>query len=244
LDLFDGYVARRSGHVTRLGEKLDLDLDVRGMLLGSVLAVQFGTAAWWYLLVGIARHIYVAAIRLRQRLGLPVFEKPNRFSRPLAGLQMGVSTALLAPTLYAPYTILISTLVMAIFLSNFLMDWLTIGTRKPFVLNTSHDLIRLLPLGLRIAIFILAASQAVAGATFTLALVVAAFLLLGVGTRASALVLLIQIGLAVGSSGMDLVELVTVICSLGLVYLGPGSLFLWAPENILVRRRLGEQRVK
>jgi CDP-diacylglycerol--glycerol-3-phosphate 3-phosphatidyltransferase len=41
-DFFDGYLARLSGQVTELGRKLDLDLDGRGLLIVSLLAVQYG----------------------------------------------------------------------------------------------------------------------------------------------------------------------------------------------------------
>jgi hypothetical protein len=214
------------------------------MLLGSVLAVQYGSAGWWYLLVGLARHIYVAAIWVRHRLGLPVIEKPNRLSRPLAGLQMGVSTALLAPALLPPYTILISTLVMTIFLGNFLMDWLSIGRRQAFVLQTSHYLFRFMPIVLRVVVFVLVAAQVIATTNNYFTLVITAFLLFGAGTRVVALVLLIQIGIVVQGDSLEVIQLITVICSLGLVYLGSGSFYLWAPENALLRRRLGEQHAK
>ena len=248
VDLLDGYAARRWGQVTRLGEKLDLDLDGRGMLLGSLLAIQYGSAGWWYLLVGAARYLYVAGLRLRRRQGLPVIEKPNPLSRPLAGLQMGVGTALLAPVLFPPYTILVSTLTMVAFIGNFLHDWLIIGKENNPKQLVLPSVSKLLPLFLRGIIVALLAYRISSGAIGAPSLFVEFFfataLILGAGTRILSLALLIHLGLVLHRQPPQMVELALSFCSLAIVYLGAGSLFLWAPENSILQRRLGEQRAK
>lgn len=249
VDLVDGYAARRWGQVTRLGAKLDLDLDTRGMLVGGYLAVQYGTAGWWYLLVGLARYLFVAGVWLRQRLELPVIEKPNPLSRPLAGLQMGVSTALLAPALHPPYTILISTLVMVPFLGNFLYDWLVIGRKR-----SSSQLIlpawisQSLPLFVRGLVAAILVTRIVSGEVIGISLYVEVFLAIGLvlggGVRVLSLVLLVHLGLSLRGERPGVIDLVLSISSLTLVYLGAGYFSLWSPENSIIRRRLGDRSAK
>jgi CDP-diacylglycerol--glycerol-3-phosphate 3-phosphatidyltransferase len=244
-DLFDGYIARRQGHVTRLGEKLDLDMDVRGMLLGSVLAVQYGAAGWWYLLIGLARYLYLAGLWVRRRLGLPVIEKANPLSRPLAGLQMGVSTALLAPVLSPPYTVLISSLTMAVFLGNFFYDWLVIGKRDHLTFAIPQTASRLFPLASRGIVVALIAYRIISGrasdSDLYVEIFIATVLSLGAGTRVVALALLVHLGLLLQSNLPQATEIMLVIFSLGSVYLGAGSQLVWSPENTLIRKRLGER---
>ena len=248
LDLVDGYAARRWGQVTRLGEKLDLDLDGRGMLVGSLLAVLAGAAGWWYLLVGMARYFYVFGIWLRKRLRLPVIEKANQRGRPLAGLQMGVSTAMLAPALHPPYTIWISTLVMVPFLANFIYDWLVIGRKRAKQVLFPEWVTKLLPLILRAALVPLPAfrlfSIEASGVSLAIEVLIMIGLLLGAGVRVLCLILLIQIGLVLQKQLPQTLDLIVSLFSLTLVYLGPGAYSLWQPETSILRRRLGESRGK
>jgi CDP-diacylglycerol--glycerol-3-phosphate 3-phosphatidyltransferase len=246
LDLVDGYAARRWGQVTRLGQNLDLDLDGRGMLVGSLMVVLIGTAGWWYLLVGLARYLFIFGIWARRKLRLPVIEKPNQLARPLAGLQMGVSTALLAPILHPPFTILISSLVMIPFLANFLKDWFEIGRENianqirfpQWVMRSLPTLLRLILFGL---VFVNISDHGIyQGAELILAIAI----LLGVGVRTMGLLLLIQIGLALQTQDPDVVDLTISLLSLSLVYLGPGPFSFWQPETLILNRRLGEAEPK
>jgi CDP-diacylglycerol--glycerol-3-phosphate 3-phosphatidyltransferase len=246
IDLVDGYAARRWGQVTQLGQKLDLDLDGRGMLVGSLMAVLIGTAGWWYLLVGSARYLFVFGIWARRKLRLPVIEKPNPLARPLAGLQMGVSTALLAPVLYPPFTILISSLVMLPFLSNFLYDWLDIGRKKATRQTTFPDVVaKWIPLALRFIVFFLVANRVLlSGSTSInkyLEIFLAAGIFLGISVRVLTLLLLIQIGLTQQTHPIGSFELLLSSCGLMLVYFGPGMFSTWMPEASILRRRLGEK---
>ena len=244
IDLIDGYAARRWGQVTLLGTKLDLDLDGRGMLMGSLMAVLIGTAGWWYLLVGLARYLYVFGIWVRKRSSLPVVEKPNPRGRPLAGLQMGVTVALLAPTLHPPFTIWISTLVMIPFLINFLYDWLVIGRKRAKQVVFPDWVKKSLPLILRAVLVALLAYRLVStetiGASLAIGVLIIIGLLLGAGVRVLCLMLLIQIGLVLQTQQPQPMDLFISLCSLALVYLGPGALSAWQPENPILRKRLGE----
>jgi CDP-diacylglycerol--glycerol-3-phosphate 3-phosphatidyltransferase len=246
IDLLDGYAARRWGKETLLGKKLDLDLDGRGMLVGSLMAVLGGMAGWWYLLVGLARYLFVLGIWLRRKLRLPVIEKPNPLARPLAGLQMGVTTALLVPVLHPPFTILTSSLVMLPFLSNFLYDWLVIGKKKPARQASMPDLVtKWIPLALRFLLFILVAnaflSRGSVSTDWYIEILLAAGIFLGFSVRLFGLLLLTQIGLTLQSQAIGSYELLLSLCSLILVYFGPGMYSIWTSEASILRRRLGEK---
>ena len=70
-DVFDGYLARRSDRVTRLGETLDMEFDGFGVLVASALAVQYGQLPLLFLLVAFARPLFVWGMLWRTRNGLP-----------------------------------------------------------------------------------------------------------------------------------------------------------------------------
>ena len=127
-DLFDGYLARKFDHQTLMGERLDLSLDGLGMLVASILLVQYGQVPAWYLLVGLARYLFVAGIWLRRMLGKPVFElSPNPTRRPFAGAQMGFAAVVLYPYFGPPGTALAAALFAVPFLVGFTVDWLEVS---------------------------------------------------------------------------------------------------------------------
>ena len=127
-DLFDGYLARKFYHQTRLGENLDLTLDGLGMLAASILLVQYGQVAAWYLLVGMARYLFVVGIWLRRKMGLPVNElSSNSTRRPFAGAQMGFAVVVLYPLFSPPGTTFAAALFALPFLVGFMIDWLQVS---------------------------------------------------------------------------------------------------------------------
>lgn len=127
-DILDGYLARRTGMLTRLGEQLDLRLDGLGVLLASALAVQYGQVPAWYLLVGLARYLFLAGIWLLGRLGRPVYDlPPSANRRRLAGLQMAFLGASLTTLFAPPHTILAAYLFGLLFLAGFVRDWLAVS---------------------------------------------------------------------------------------------------------------------
>lgn len=128
VDPLDGYLARVTNHVTRLGKSLDMKLDGLGVLVAAALAVRYGQAPAWYLLVGLARYLFVAGIWLRKRLGKPVYElSESAHRRPFAGAQMGLLAVILWPVFSPPGTQLVATLFAVPFLVGFGWDWLTVS---------------------------------------------------------------------------------------------------------------------
>ncbi len=127
-DLFDGYLARISHHESRLGQELDLSLDGLGILIASILLVQYGQVPAWYLLVGLARYLFMGGIWLRKNLGKPVYPlAENSARRPFAGAQMGFAAVALFPVFSPPGTYLAAALFAVPFLVGFLLDWFTVS---------------------------------------------------------------------------------------------------------------------
>jgi CDP-diacylglycerol--glycerol-3-phosphate 3-phosphatidyltransferase len=128
LDYLDGYAARVRNEVTQLGEELDQLFDGAGLLVATVLAVQYGTLSWWFLPFGAARYLFLFGLWFRRKRGLPVYElTDSRSRRPIAGLTMGFMTAMLWPIVKPPASIIAGLLFMLPFGASFLRDWLVVS---------------------------------------------------------------------------------------------------------------------
>lgn len=127
-DIFDGYLARISNQQTRLGEELDLSLDGLGLLIASTLLVWYGHVPAWYMLVGLARYLFLFGAWWRRRAGRPVYPLGESSARrPFAGAQMGFAAVMLFPVFSPPGTYLAAALFAIPFLIGFFLDWLTIS---------------------------------------------------------------------------------------------------------------------
>lgn len=243
LDLADGYAARVSKSATTLGEKLDLDLDARGMLLMPLMAVIYGSAGWWYLLVGVARYIYVYGIWLRRRRGQRFAPQPNRLRRPLAGVQMGIGVALLAPGMPTSVGLFITTLTMLPFLANFMYDWLVETgqiakiTKRWLPLRVEKIALLLL----RVAIFLVVLGGTLNSSGLALETICAGLLLLGLAGRPLAFVLLLAVGVRLLGQIPQLSDFALLGLGLCLLYLGIGEYSLRKFSEGWVFRRAGEK---
>lgn len=255
-DFVDGYAARITNRVTLLGQKLDQDMDGRGLLVSSLLAIQYGASGWWFLLVGLARYIFVFGLQLRRRRGKRIYPlRPNPGRRALAGTQMGVTTGILAPILSHSVTTLASTLFMAPFLWNFYLDWLQVSglTKLEKRLRTSQDvgwnfIQRWLLLFLRALVCGFLAWQVVAGlvpapfATFQLLLAI--LIGLGFASRITSIAVLIEMALRLQLQPLHFSDPIVIVCATGILFLGSGRFSLWLPEEAWVSRRPGEKSAK
>jgi phosphatidylglycerophosphate synthase len=246
-DLFDGYLARRSGLATPLGAKLDLDLDGRGMLIVTLLAVRYGQAAWPFALAGLARYAYVAALWLHRRRGGRLRPAPpNALRRPFAGVQMGVATALLAPLFVPPATVFVSTLTLIPFLGHFVYDWLSVtGRFRPRPEPAIRSFAAGAALVLRLLVCALLFQRVFAGEIARLStafdLMAALYLLLGFAGRPLAMLALIVSTARLGSAPLAAADYALLAGLLGLMYLGFGRWQLWQPELGLLTRRLADK---
>jgi CDP-diacylglycerol--glycerol-3-phosphate 3-phosphatidyltransferase len=267
-DLFDGYLARRANHATRLGEQLDLHLDGLGVLIAALLLVQYGQVPPWYLLVGLARYLFLAGIWLRRRWGKPVYELAHSAARrPFAGAQMGFIGVVLLPLFSPPGTHLAGALFALPFLAGFTIDWLTVSgvisagfssARAQSSDRVQRILLQWIPVLLRaIVAAVLAFSVAakmregttlgslLPGPGYSLGLILflagLALIALGTAGRAGALLVLIAIGLQQPAGSLAPVDLFLITGATALFFLGTGTFSLWTPENRIIERRLGEK---
>ncbi len=98
-DALDGFVARRRGFATDFGAALDRETDAAGLTAASLTAVlATGALPAWYLLAGFARYLCALGLFVEERSGRRrrVLD-PSPFRRRLAGFQMALVAASLAP---------------------------------------------------------------------------------------------------------------------------------------------------
>ncbi len=128
-DLFDGYWARRRHHVTVLGKELDMTLDGLGVLLATVLVVRWGQWPFWFVIVGLARYLFIWGLQWRERKDLPIQElKDSEIRRLLAGMQRGFLFVAMWPIVPAWLSTATGLAFVLPFLVNFTYDWLVAST--------------------------------------------------------------------------------------------------------------------
>jgi CDP-diacylglycerol--glycerol-3-phosphate 3-phosphatidyltransferase len=271
-DFFDGYVARRMNHVTHLGQILDMSLDGVGMLAACLLAVHYGQAPTWYILIGLCRYLFLGGLWLRKRLGLPTYDLPPSLSRRIfAGLQMGFLAVILWPLFSPPGTTIAATLFGLPLLVGFMRDWLCAsGALKPHrSLSGASDiwpaslLSRWLPLGLRLAILIILAGMLLTNShpgisqglpladqplvvimSGVVSLFAATLLILGLVPRTGAILGLVTLGFQQILAPLELTQVVLAVAYTAILYIGGGDFSLWRPDDYLFFHRAGEPRLQ
>jgi CDP-diacylglycerol--glycerol-3-phosphate 3-phosphatidyltransferase len=130
LDYLDGYAARVTNHITRLGQQLDGVCDALGMLVAATLVVWYGQLPPIFLLAGLSVYLFQLGVARRKRAGLPVFPlPPSRDRRVLSGFQMGFFTVALWPVFSPPATTLAGIIFVTPVLFGFGCDWLVVSGR-------------------------------------------------------------------------------------------------------------------
>ena len=108
LDAVDGKVARRTGTVSALGARFDMEIDAFLILVLSVYAGdRFG---WWTVALGAYRYLFVAASWAMPWMTAAL---PPRFSRKTVAAIQGVVLALVTPDLL-PHAAAVIALVIAL----------------------------------------------------------------------------------------------------------------------------------
>lgn len=126
-DYLDGYLARITNHVTALGARLDMEFDGLGMAIVSLLAVWYGQLPSWYLVLGLARYLFVLGLWWREKRGLPVYAMtPSVHRRIFAGFQMGFMSAVLWPIMPPAGATIAGTIFATATAVSFSRDWLVV----------------------------------------------------------------------------------------------------------------------
>jgi CDP-diacylglycerol---glycerol-3-phosphate 3-phosphatidyltransferase len=258
-DYLDGFAARVTNRSTRLGEVLDMSLDGAGVLVASILAVQYGQVPVWYLGVAFARYVFLAGQWLRSRLGKPNYELPPSIRRRLfAGLQMDFLAVVLWPLFSPPATTIAAFAFSLPFLVGFLYDWLTVsGVLKPGQAGLGGWFAKIsdwLPVGFRILILGLSAgifidnlqSFQIFPETYQVIILFELLVLLmiavGAAGRVAAVLGLVLLGFHQLQAGLSVNQMILIAAYGAVLFLGSGSVSLWRPEEILISRRAGESR--
>lgn len=128
IDRLDGYAARRSGQVSRMGAQLDTVFDALGLAIAPLLAVWYGKIHWTYLSVSCAYYVFQLGVGYRRRAGLPLFElKPKLSRRAIAGFQMGFIAVVLFPVFEPSATYIAGFVFMFPLLGGFILDWFSVS---------------------------------------------------------------------------------------------------------------------
>lgn len=258
-DFLDGYFARRSDRATRLGERLDIEFDGLGLMAATGLAVHYGQLpAAYFLTVGIARYVYLAAGWATRRSGrTPRALTPSTARRGLAGVVMELGVAALWPIAPPSMITLAGILAGAPLLAGFARDiavqvgWLDPGwplyrrARDAVVWGVTILLPPFLRLGLAIVLGpLLAARWMASGGLFPPVPILAEILfllmiLLGLAGRAGAAGLLVVLGLDLATSGLSAEGVGAWGLAFAIYLAGTGPASIWSPELALVRQKAG-----
>jgi CDP-diacylglycerol--glycerol-3-phosphate 3-phosphatidyltransferase len=124
LDHVDGRLARALDRTTRLGEKLDMELDAAGILIASLLAIHYAKIPSWYLAIGLLRYAFVLGIAWRRHRSKTILElDPNSLRRILAGAQMAYLSLALWPPIPAELSFFVAPILGGATLAMFTRDW-------------------------------------------------------------------------------------------------------------------------
>lgn len=254
VDAVDGVLARLTNHATRLGEILDMCFDGLGMLAATALIVQYGQAPAWYILIGLARYLFLFGIWLRERLGKINYPMPASVRRRwMAAVQMGFVSVILWPVFSPPETHVIAIFFGLPLLIGFVWDWLyvsgviTLETPQRYAVIKDF-ILKWVPVGLRFGVLIFTIPtliSAIEPTPFMLLMWINLTLVLaGAAGRTAAIAGLISLGLHPMKAALSPIELLRGILYAMILLLGSGAFSLWKPEDRLIYRKLGESPLR
>ncbi|MFO7709616.1 MAG: CDP-alcohol phosphatidyltransferase family protein [Desulfobacterales bacterium] len=260
LDAFDGAIARATGGETRLGERLDGEIDALGLLVASALAVWLGRAPVAFLVAGFGYYVVQAAVGLRRRLRRPIARVlPRTAARVTAGCAMGFTVAILIPVFAAPDLVPAALAITTALTVGFALDWMVVcGRAAPegrllnrHTARVQQTIERWLPIALRAGVtagvgLLLARyggsspGHPLSGIEQGVLAGGAVMTTLGIATRLASVALSLAVaGIAAGltaNAGWGL----TAVCAAALIVTGAGRPRLWEPEEPLFHKRMME----
>lgn len=260
LDRVDGYVARRTGQSSLLGNELDVVSDALGLAVASLLAVGYGQVHWSFLFMGIAYYLFQGGISWRKHKGLPVYPLPPAMHRRAwAGFQMGYLVVALWPLFYPPITVVAGFAFMLPALIGFVIDWMIVSGRIDRAAASTDRIFRqltrfsqaFLQPALRVAIVTLLISSIVSSGTLPLAnsgiawfsyIATAAFavaataILLGVAGRYFTLLMVGLLGWYYIGNPMLPIDYALFCCVVWSMLLGSGRFSLWLEDDRWLNR--------
>jgi phosphatidylglycerophosphate synthase len=124
LDGVDGWLARRSGMMSRFGSRFDMEVDALLVMVLATLAWQYEKAGAWVMLSGLLRYLFVAAGWL-----WPWFRRalePSLRRKAVCVVQIVGLIFAIAPVIEPPLSNAIAALSLAVLAWSFALDvrWL------------------------------------------------------------------------------------------------------------------------
>lgn len=122
LDGVDGYVARRTGSVSELGARFDMEVDAFLLLVLSV--HDAAIVGWWVLAIGLMRYAFVVVAWLVPWFGRTL---PFRYWRKVVTAACGVALTVVATQLLPPLAnVLVAAAALGLLVESFGRDvvWL------------------------------------------------------------------------------------------------------------------------
>lgn len=260
LDRVDGFMARKTGQISELGNELDTVSDALGLAVAGGLAWSYGQVHVSYLLMGAAYYLFQAGLILRRMLGMAIYPlAPSMHRRAWAGFQMGYLVVTLWPLFYPPVTLVAGFAFMLPALTGFIVDWLVVSGR----ITVNSDAARrkldrlilfshsVLQPGLRLAIATLLAFSlwrvgfptVVIGGEIWPSLVMLGYfalatimVVLGIAGRYFCLLLLGLLGWFHISNPMHFMDYLLLCCVVWSMFLGSGRFCLWQEDSHWINR--------
>lgn len=131
LDAVDGWIARSADSETAFGARLDMEVDALTVLVGTLLVVRETLVPVVFILVGLARYMFVFGSWLRIQRGQPVAElPPSQLRKLLGGLAMSTIWVALLPVVPISVSRPLALVVLVPFIVNFSRDWLAVSGRR------------------------------------------------------------------------------------------------------------------
>ena len=123
-DGIDGWVARRTGLVSRFGARFDMEVDALFVLVLAGLALGHGKAGPWVLLIGLLRYGFLLAGTVVRPLRADLPESLRR--KAICVVQITILTVMLLPFVTAPISTALAASALALLSWSFALDtiWL------------------------------------------------------------------------------------------------------------------------
>ena len=244
-DYFDGFAARRLARTSELGSILDVEFDSAGVMIASLSVVLYRIAGPWFLLVGLARYLFIFGMFLRRTAGRDNAKLEGSLSgRLAAGMQMGFMATAWWPVIASRYLAIAAFVFSGFFFASFLRDWLVVSrlvVKTSRFYSTAERVVRrnLLPivqLICRIAptILLIRLSSDLPPIARILAFLLAFFLIIGALGRVAAMALIILLMIA-GSWITPYTQAIELILLVAFI-VGTGPFSLAEPERRLFSR--------
>lgn len=128
LDVLDGYAARSLSQESDIGAKMDMFSDSLGVAVIPIVAILMGKLPVYYVSLSLAKPLFEIAKKYRKLRGKKVEKLPNSNLRQYLGAtQMIFLTTSLMPIISSGLTFLISPIILAPSLFQFLKDYAEIS---------------------------------------------------------------------------------------------------------------------